>query len=340
MVYETYSPQAAECLIRIAQKQRQLLTEAFDSARHAPRPPEPPKKKLFRPRERTRRETLLLELETLRREAETALSLSNGMRWWHFPWEEIEAILILALEEKQRADGWRFERDIRSFPDQDGSQYVVLFEEGAAQVYSAERFHQYDEVSPYSPQERAERMRHYDRAVYDEYLRQKDEFSSQEKPVRSPLSEKVYRDIDDYYFSEGWMIESIFRSNYRETMYVDRFVQGVSAQATARFRVKALFAVGAYKSDASGKLLAYKSLDYQTLKVVPPDLVHKLSERHIPGLAILKLFEFLAGSDSIRQVPFSSLSRIAGVAETQEDAQLCAIQSAMMTLLADKLIPA
>lgn len=338
MILEPHTPKAQEILIAVAQKQRQLLNDSFDFGLHMVRQAEKPKKKLFRRPEPTKRETLLLELENLRLQAEAICRCSGGQRWWQQSWDVIESILLAALESKPRDGGWRYESELRSFSAKDGLRYVVLFEEGASQIFSTNRIYQYDEVSPYSEQERKERMERYDQAVLDNYMSQKEEFSRNRKFVRSPLTEKLYQDFDEYYFSEGKIIDSIFRSNYETKMYADRVIQGVSVQAAARFNVKGFFALGAYRAEPSGQLLAFKSLDYLPLQVIPSDLTHILSNRHIPGFAILKLSEFLADSDSIRQIPFSLLSSIGGIAETQEDANLCSIQSAMMTILADKLV--
>ena len=156
--------------------------------------------------------------------------------------------------------------------------------------------------------------------------------------VRSALTGNAYKDVMDYYYSEGCAVDYVNRSRLEQRLSADKYTEGVSAQSVARYRVKGMFAVGLYQTDVSGILTGFKALDFEPIVIEPEEFRDVLTSRRTPGLAALKLCEFLAGDSDTGRVPFSILSEIAGVAETEEEMGIVRLQSALLTILADKLV--
>lgn len=337
MKTETYNPIEQAILVKIAHKQSELFSTVFDFATHEPRLTDKSHKFLFRKPKHTKQEQLLAELEELKYQLSSQPSGPKGIRWWQSSWSVIEYALCKALEEIPRKEGWRFETNLKSFSDNDGMRYVISSEEGSSQAFTQESIYEYDVISSLSEQERKERMTKYDRKVQDRYINTAIAMELNNANIQSILSDKVYDDVLDYYISEGWALDSMFRSKYEQKMYTDKYIEGISAHATARYRVNGLFAVGTYKTNTAGRLLSFHSLDYHPISLYPKEYGRILSERHIPGTAVLKLCEFLIQSEDVKTVPFSMLSKFAGVAETQEENNLTNLQSAIFTLLANKL---
>lgn len=323
-------------LIQIARKQRELFLSNFDMSTHEPIPFEKPKRGLFGHHKPTNREILYSELNALKYQTGNNTAYTLGTHWWQIPWDNVEAAMQTALYEVKRDGHWRFESNIRVFPGEDGVQYVVLCEEGAAQTYAQERINQYETVSDYSKEEREKIMARYDKSRYERNLAQALAFEYSGASVQSPLTEKIYNDVVEYYVSEGWVIDSCFRSSYEQTLYKDKYVEGISVYSTSRARTKGIFAVGCYKTDLSGCLRGFKSFDYYPVYIAPENLKHVLLSRRIPGTAVFKLCEFISTDKNVQKIPFSLINNITDAAD--DKLNLLGLKSALLTLLSDKLI--
>lgn len=323
-------------LIGIARKQRALFECVFDFETHSLKPIEKPRRRLLRRAAPQEYDILLSELERMKTAASGGLS-ARQPGWWTIPWEEVEGPLYVALMETRRENGWRFETTVNGFQDKDGVHYVILADEGASQSFAGEKIYQYEELSPYSEEERADRMKRYDRRVEESYRDLAFRAELQNAFIQSPVSNKLYKDVVDYYVSEGWALDSMLRSNYEDQMYVDQVIEGRYATAVSRSSVKGLFAVGTYLTDRNGRLRAFQSADFAPLAVSPENLKSVLAERHHPGTSVLKLFEFIANDNNVKTVSYSLL---AGIADQSKETSLdlLRLQSALCTLLANKLV--
>lgn len=324
-----YSAEAASALLSLARKQRELIDYLLDFETHTFREHDT-RRKLFRRPKITEYERLLSEAEELRYRASSYAS--SG--WWQIPWSEVEYVLCTVLTETKRDGGWRFESNLRGFSE-DNIRYVISAEQGASQEFRGESIYQYDTVSPYSAQERADRMKRYDRATFDSYLYTAYMADAKNANIQSPLTSNVYHNVMDYYVSEGWMIDSTLRSHYEQKMYTDKYVEGAHAFAVSRRRVKGLFSVGKYSTDPGGQLSGFMTMDYEPVSISPAEYRQVLIERHEPGFAVFKLCEYIAGDNTVRSVPYSLFTELAG-GNTDRD-MLC-LQSALLTLVAKKLI--
>lgn len=324
--------------MKIAQTQRQLLALAFDLESHTRLPATKPRRRVFRKPEPTERERLLAALYALRAEAESRLSGEEGVFWWQLPWEVTEEVLCLCLEERKRENGWRFASTYQCVPTEDGACAILLFEEGATQRYATEQIYAYAAVSPYDKAERQKRMEAFDQAARAHRRKQREDFAlSNAAFVQSSLTNALYDSVEAYYMAEGTAMEMVKRHNYEQSLYVDTYVEGVSATAAERYRVKGAFAVGVYTVDPSGALTGYVSLDHRCLTVFPEELQAHLLEGHTPGRAFLKLCELLARDEAVRAIPLSLLEALSGAGKTDEEMSKVALQSAAATLFAEKL---
>lgn len=323
-------------LIEIAKIQRALFDCVFDFETHSLRSVEKPKKRLFRRAEPDEYGILSAELERLKKPISGEQAVNQKVRWWTIPWEEVAGPLYVALLETRRENGWRFETTVNGFRENDGVHYVILAEEGASQSFTSEKIYQYEELSPFSEEERTERMKRYDHAVEKSYRDLAFRADLQNAFIRSSVSSKLYKDIADYYTSEGRALDSMLRSNYEDQMYVDQVIEGRYATAVSRRSVRGLFAVGTYLTDRNGRLRAFQSADFAPLVVSPENMKSVLVERRHPGAAVLKLCEFIADDNDVKTVPYSLLS---GVVNRGQGTNLdfLRLQSALFTLLAGKL---
>ncbi len=319
-----------DTLLLLAQKQKALFDELFDFSVHEFKPRERQRRPLFGRRKPSTAELLYLESEELRAKADSLY----GRGWWSVPWEEISQLLYAALHVTKRADGWRFETHTKSFDD-GGIRYVVLADEGASQSFEGESIYRSKTISPYSVQERSDRMKRYDRATVNAYIYQQMVADSHNAAIRSSLTDNVYNDVLDYYVSEGWILQSAYRKNYEESMYTDKIVQGARAYATDRKSVKGLYAVGRYGFDQTGNLTGFQCQDFQPIRVFPEEYNDILSHRHEPGYSIYKLCEFIAFDNDVRAVPFPLFSDMSDPNGDKEN--LYYVMSAVLTLLGNKL---
>ena len=328
---DNYPVEMTGKLLALARKQRELLNHVFDFDTHAVKDYEP-RRKFFGRRKLTEYERLWFETEELRDRASSYASFG----WWMIPWNEVESVLCYVLHEIKRSDGWRFESELRGFTE-GNVRYVISAEHGASQKFMGDSIYQHETVSQYTEQERTERMARYDKSTLNAYLYTQYRADRQNSFIKSSLTDQVYSDVVDYYVSEGWLTDSALRRNYEQKMYTEQYVEGAQARAVSRRRVNGLFTVGVYQTDYSGRLSGFKSLEYQPVSIIPPEYEQVLTQRHESGSAVFKLCEYIAGDDGVRDIPYSLLADIAG---NGADRDMLCLQSALITLVAEKLIAA
>ena len=331
-----YSKEAKDTLIALARMQKRLFDSVFDFTTHTLKPREPRRRSLFK-RRPDAYEQMYRETEELRSKASILAGPAGGRGWWQVPWQEVQRLLYAALYEEKRSEGWRFEASLKGFDEGSGIRCVVLADEGASQQFTGDSFYHSETVSPYTEQERADRMKRYDRATVNAYLYQQMRADAENACIRSSLTDKVYNDVLDYYVSEGWILQSAYRKNYEEDMLTDKIVEGARATAVSRKSVKGLYAVGRYRYDEAGRLTGFQSQNFEPISVYPEAYRDILSQRHVPGLAVYKLCEYIASDNDVMSVPFSIISDIAG---PDADNNMFYVQSAIFTQLSDKLTDA
>ncbi|MCD7818151.1 MAG: hypothetical protein LUH07_03765, partial [Lachnospiraceae bacterium] len=324
-----------ELLCAVACKQRQLLDGHFSWTERKCLPAE--RRTLFRAGKSRNRvyEKLLTELDALKTQVlqhRRKMGYASGTFWWTLPWEQIRDYLIYDLSWETEAKGWRFERNIRTAPMDDGNIMLVLSEEGHCSSFSSNTTFETGILSDYSADEINSKMRDFNHRANAYELSAL--ALNGDARVHSSLTGAEYDSTASYLLSaEHYTVRSYHRDALAKSLYTNTETTTVHAVSHSQ-HYKTFYFLGRLGIAPGGRLERLEVLNYKCSPVqgnVPAEMLDIYRGKD----AAVECAAFLSDYADVKSVPLELFGK--ALNQSSVDFEETLRQAEICTCLAGKL---
>ena len=323
-----------QIMLAIAQKQQELLCFRFDWENRVPRE-WPPKGRWGKNKKVIAQyEAMKAQLQQLKERAAAhrrAKGYPQGIFWWSIPWDQMESKLMYDLYQAPDDNHWRFSRSLETHQQGD-AEILFLNEEGHCSDFSTKYENRYEELSPYSAEEREQMVEEYNRKL--DRREAFDALLMGNSPYHAVHIGKEFDSVDDYLLSTDRLLFRDYAEDaYSRSLYTARHTRAVTVQSNS-IHYECLLRIGSIRTDAFGCVEGIAPVDYRLEEYrgkLPPEILHMYAQKD----AAVALAAHIADHAQYRSVPTTLFEK--NILDGASDYSEALRQAKMYTCLAGKL---